>query len=317
MKILIDADPIVYQVGFAGEERWYELTWWPNGRECRAWFYNKYRLDRFMELMHIIPEEVEISLERESEPLSYILATVKRKLHNIFAAVDGFLAETKHEADEFQLYLTDGESNYRNKIATIAPYKGNRDPLHKPIYYQEIRDYMVEHWDARIVRGAEADDAVAIAQYQSDSYYDTVICTIDKDLRMIPGFHYNYMSKEDFFVDEKEASIAFYTQLLTGDTTDNIKGCYKVGAKKAKQLIDGVLEAKLWGNELELQLYGVCLQAYHDSIEKYGKATKYEHLGAKAALLENARLLWMQRYPGQLWTPPGEPDETISAFEDN
>lgn len=318
MKILIDADPIVYEVGFAGEERWYELRWWPDGVETYAWFYSKWRADRFIELLALHPEEYELWLERESEPLSYILSTVKRKLNNIFAAVDGFLADNKEVADEFQLYLTDGDSNFRNKVATIVPYKGNRDPNHKPIFYQEIRDYMVEHWDARIIRGAEADDAVSIAQHQADDLFDTVICTIDKDLKMVPGLHYNYRTKKEFYVGQQEAIINFYRQLLTGDNVDNIKGCYRVGPKAAEKIIDKLIEKYgLVGKELEQALYKACLAKYEESIEKYGEKTNYAHLGAEAALLENARLLHMQEYPGQLWTAPGEPDETISAFEDN
>lgn len=317
MKILIDADPIVYEVGFAGEERWYEFRWWPNGVEKYAWFYSKWRADKFIELMAVHEDEYELWLERESEPLGYVLATVKRKLNNIFAAVDGFLAETKESADEFQLYLTDGDSNFRNKIATIVPYKGNRDKLHKPIYYQEIRDYMVEHWGARIVRGAEADDAVSIAQHQQSDLFDTVICTIDKDLKMVPGLHYNYQKKEEFYVGQQEATVNFYRQLLTGDNTDNIKGVYRVGKVKAEKLIDEVLATGKIGKQLEEQLYAVALDQYEASIEQYGEKTGYANMGAEAALLENARLLHMQEYPGQLWTPPGEPDETISVFEDN
>lgn len=314
MKLLIDADPLVYQVGFAGEERWYELTWWPDGVEKQAWFYNRDRLDQFMTMFAISPDEVEISLEREAEPLQYVLSTLKRKLKNVFAAIDGFLAETDHEADEYQLYLTDGASNFRNNIATIAPYKGNRDPTHKPIYYHEIREYMVDHWGAIIMRGCEADDALSIAQHKQDDLFDSIICTIDKDLKMVPGLHYNYGTKEEFYVSERDALLAFYTQLLTGDTTDNIKGCYRAGKVLASNVIEDVLSLgahKSNLNDLEDELYEAVLAEYQASIDKHGAETKYAHMGAQAAVLENARLLWMQQYPGQLWTPPGQPDQVL------
>lgn len=316
MKVLIDADPIVYQVGFACEDRWYELAWEDNGTVKFAWFYYKERLNEFMELRNIVPEEVVITLEREAEPLRNALSTAKKKLNNILDAVDGFLAETGEAVDEYQLYLTDGASNYRNKIATIAGYKANRDPLHKPIYYKEIRDYLTEVWGARIIRGAEADDAVAIAQWQQGNFYDTCIATIDKDLKMVPGLHYNYLSQEAFSVDERQALYWFWKQVLTGDATDNIKGCYRVGPKLATELLHTLDEIKI-PELFDEAAYAVVLEAYEYSIKRYGKRTGYAELGAEAAVLENARLLWMQQWPGQLWTPPGEPWAEISAYEDN
>lgn len=315
MRILLDSDPIVYQVGFASEERWYELTWWPNGHEQTAWFYNKDRLDRFMTAMNIVPEEVEFHIERESEPLPYVLATVKRKLNVIFSAIDGFLAETDIQANEYQLYLTDGAANFRNKIATIVPYKGNRDPSHKPVFYHEIREYMMKHWDARMIRGAEADDAVSIAQHAQHNLYDTCICTIDKDLRMVPGLHYNYLSKQEFYISPREGIKHFYWQLLAGDATDNIKGCYRIGKTRAMKLIDTVDTLRY--DAYEQDLYDLCLEQYQESIRRYGAETKYHELGAEAALLENARLLWMQTVPGELWTPPGEPMGSIDLYEDD
>ena len=60
------------------------------------------------------------------------------------------------------------------------------------------------------------------------------------------------------------------------------------------------------------EMYEACRLLYADSIETFGAKTGYEHLGAKGALLENARLLWMLEYPGQLWTPPGKHDETFT-----
>ena len=109
----------------------------------------------------------------------------------------------------------------------------------------------------------------------------SIIATQDKDLNMIPGAHYNFTKKDGRFIYEAEADAFFYTQLLTGDTTDNIQGVPGLGPKKAAALLTPAL-----GNQVSM--YQVCKQAYNDD----------------DALLENARLLWIRRYPGQMWEVP-------------
>jgi 5'-3' exonuclease len=72
----------------------------------------------------------------------------------------------------------------------------------------------------------------------------------------------------------------FYTQLLTGDTADNIKGVKGIGPKKADKILDGLVA--------EADLY---------------KAVE-EHYETLDELIENARLLWLRRFEGQMWEPP-------------
>ena len=88
-----------------------------------------------------------------------------------------------------------------------------------------------------------------------------------------------------------------------------------MAGKMAAGILDDIADESPWF-ELEFKLYDAVLAQYQASIERYGKKTKYDHLGAEAALLENARLLWMQKYPGQLWTPPGEEDELLEEYGD-
>src|SRR5574343_1568457 len=67
---------------------------------------------------------------------------------------------------------------------------------------------------------------------------DTIIVTLDKDLDMIPGLHYNWVKNTIYDVNEDEALRFFYKQLLIGDTSDNIVGIRGIGPVKAKTLID-------------------------------------------------------------------------------
>jgi len=197
----------------------------------------------------------------EHETLSLCLSTLNHM-------IDGILYET--QADSYVGYLT-GAGNYREVVSVTRPYKGNRTG-NKPHWYKEIKEYLVSHHGAIVVDGKEADDMLGIDQ----SGEDTIICTIDKDLDMIKGWHYNWNKGSPYFKTEEESIKFFYTQLLTGDTVDNIQGIKGVGAKKAEKLLDGLT------GELEL-----CCAV--------GKAYAEAYDNPEEVMIEMATLLWIMR----------------------
>ena len=179
---------------------------------------------------------------------------------------------------EYQGYLT-GKTNFRNDIAVTAPYKGNRKSA-KPKHYQLLRDYMESAWSFTMIEDQEADDAIGIAAYEME-VGEYCICSIDKDLDMLRGDHYNFVKDERYFITEEEGIKNFYKQLLMGDRVDNIIGIKGIGTVKAERLLK---ECK---NENEMYL--AILEAYEGNAER---------------VLENGRLLWIRRQHNQLWTPP-------------
>jgi hypothetical protein len=171
-----------------------------------------------------------------------------------------------------------GSTNFRKDIATLKPYKGNRTS-EKPKYYLEIRDYLIKNYGAIMAEGQEADDLMGIAQWaKPDS--STVICSIDKDLDMIPGLHYNDKKDKLYEVSLEEANRFFVVQLLTGDATDNIPGVPGIGPKNAERL--------LWGRSAEEGIE-IVQQEYNKA---YGAS-------GQEAFEENARLLWIRRKENQ------------------
>ena len=136
----------------------------------------------------------------------------------------------KTEADIYKIYLT-GKGNFRYKVR--EDYKANRKGTDKPVHYQLVRDYLVSNFAAQVVDGMEADDALALEQTS-----DTVIATIDKDLLMVEGKHYNYGKGTWDTVSAEEGEYFFYKQMLTGDKVDNIIGIRGIGEKKASKLLD-------------------------------------------------------------------------------
>lgn len=125
-------------------------------------------------------------------------------------------------------FLTEGHSNFRIKVATTLPYKGQRKTnADKPKFYDEIRDYLQKHFGFQMMRGIEADDALVIASehYKNNKAVTTIIATKDKDLWQYPGHHYNMNTKKLMQITEGEAHRNLWRQVLLGDMgTDNVPG---------------------------------------------------------------------------------------------
>ena len=189
------------------------------------------------------------------------------------------LSETSFytNSGEYQVYLT-GKGNFREEIAKTAVYKGNRKGVEKPVWLSAIRDHLVEAWDAEISCGQEADDLIAIEATKFGNR--SVVASADKDMLQIPAFHFNFNTNVWKNVDEDSGLKFFYTQILTGDAADNIKGLYRVGPKKAEKILEGLVK--------EEDLWDAVLKAYD---------------GDRERVIENARLLWLRREEGELWQP--------------
>jgi len=180
--------------------------------------------------------------------------------------------------DSWSMHLT-GKNNFRYQIATTVPYKGNRVDKPKPKHLAFLRSHLVKEWGAIISEGEEADDTIAIeATKLGDS---CVIVSLDKDLDQVSGWHYNFVKRLSYYIKPEEALVKLYTQMITGDAADNIKGLFRIGPVKAAKIIGDTTN--------ELELYNKVLEAYEGDAER---------------VLENAQLLFLRRYEGQIWNPP-------------
>jgi hypothetical protein len=184
------------------------------------------------------------------------------------------------KCEDYDAFIT-GKTNFRFETATTHPYKGNRKLSEKPPHYAALRDKLVA-LGATISENQEADDDVGIASTK----YEGWIVHVDKDLNQLPGWHYNPVKDEQYYVTPFEGLVSFYTQLLTGDKIDNIVGLYGIGPVKAKKLLAGC--------ETEQQLYQAVIAAYAAHGEKPER------------VLENGQLLWLSRFEGQRWSLPSE-----------
>lgn len=177
---------------------------------------------------------------------------------------------------DFSVYLT-GRGNFRHDI--VGDYKANR-PTEKPQTLNLTKQWLINNYDAVVVDGQEADDAIAI-EANTLGYDNVIIVSVDKDFRQIPCLIYNYRKNELYKADELGAKYNFWKQVLTGDRVDNIKGLDGIGPKKAEKILEGTTT--------DQEMYQAVLKAYG---------------GDKEALTKTAQLVYLRREEGELWQCP-------------
>lgn len=200
----------------------------------------------------------------ENEHLGIAIARVEEM-------IDNTLLETG--ASEMSLYLT-GSGNFRYEV--YPEYKAHRKE-EKPRHLADLRKYLIDKYQAAVSEGCEADDLLGIEQCASEG---TIICSLDKDLRMIPGQHYSFAIRGPNW--ERPAEFAnvgefaglkhFYTQMLVGDPADNIKGAAGIGKVKAARILADCTDEKelfeavepFFSSEEELLMTGRCLWIWRE-----------------------------------------------------
>lgn len=130
--------------------------------------------------------------------------------------------------------------NFRKSVASY--YKANRTDVRKPFLLEYAKQYIMDNHNGMKWENLEADDVLGILTSSSDEY----LCfSQDKDLETIPGRH--WIGGEEVTITELEADYKFFTQTLTGDVTDNYKGCPKIGAVTAAKILAEAKDAEeMW-----------------------------------------------------------------------
>tara|TARA_R110000851_G_scaffold61962_6_gene142519 strand:+ start:3842 stop:4828 length:987 start_codon:yes stop_codon:yes gene_type:complete len=164
---------------------------------------------------------------------------------NISTKVDRMMADAG--CNRYMFFVTT-KHNFRDQL--VDDYKANRDDSDRPVNLAWAKHWAVKHLTAFWHKGLEADDLLGI-----HSKKNTVIWSLDKDLRQIAGEHLDYQPdpknpKKDIakvitvtndgnlqlkkWVTESgnkrqkiifNGTIGLYFQMLIGDSTDYILGC--------------------------------------------------------------------------------------------
>ena len=263
---LIDLDVLRYEVGSVGEK----LNKETGELEIRSFDFVKEVFDERIQTI--------VNGSGSADWIGFI--TADKRTHSM-ARRSGLLA------GEFL-------PNFREGISKGKVYKGTRKQ-DKPFHWINLTAYILALDNTFVAIGHEADDEIGIRAYSNPS---TIICTRDKDLRMVPGWHYGWeCGKQPEFGPVEYDSLGkielvrsksgnkikgggflfFGSQLLTGDVVDNIGGLRGVGPVKAYDLLSNCTS--------EREVF--------DSVKRHYEEVGGEHW--RQLLEEQCHLLWIIR----------------------
>lgn len=216
--------------------------------------------------------------------------------------VQGFINKLVADAsaDDYQVFLTT-KTNFRDDI--VDDYKANREDIERPVNLAWAKRWAVDNLESNFRSKLEADDLLGIHMNEN-----TILWSLDKDLRQIPGKHLDDATRQVVTVTEYgtlkdlgkkayfDGMVGFFYQLLIGDGTDWIVGCGKrvpadtkmgtkrvgIGHKAACQII--LKAAMRKPNDIE-----PVMEAVYNEYKKLWGDEWVHHLET------NARLLWMVR----------------------
>ncbi len=258
-----------------------------------------------------------------------------RTLDDMCLAVNTMLHDLRKScgAESADCHITPQDSTKAGRygVALQKAYQSGRSGGDKPRLLEDVREYIQRihrmgqpHLTGVSWYGAEADDGMACAAWDAHAAGTPELCVIaskDKDLRIVPGLHYNFDTGEiegaedTFGYIEKKTTVKisettgkkttthkprgygtkfFWWQMLMGDQADSIVGIPRVGIAKAYDIL---VDCK---NDYE------CLQVVKAAYKAHGESKGFLHWETKdpvewsKVLISEAQLLWMQRTPGDI-----------------
>jgi len=127
-----------------------------------------------------------------------------------------------------------------------STYKGNRDSRPSPDCLSYAMELIKNMATIKTMDRMEADDIMGMGSSSGSA----ISVTIDKDLKGVPGWHWNPdKEKEPREISKEEADRFFAEQVIAGDSTDSIPGLPKCGKKFFEKEI-GIFDSEDWMQEV-------------------------------------------------------------------
>ena len=123
----------------------------------------------------------------------------------------------------------------KNFRFTVNPeYKSDRKELIKPIYFNEVKQHLIDKHKAIYHTDLESDDLVNIYK---NKIPESFICACDSDiLEGLPGTQFNYKQFKWITTKPKDAKYKFWKNMISG-THNGIKGLKGKGEKYAEKVL--------------------------------------------------------------------------------
>ena len=295
MKCLIDVDILYYEIAALGQfvdEETGEVVMKPFDVVSKAFDERVFEIEAecwaTVDSLFFMTDNKQLYKRREIKKAKALKRVQKKLVKNPLDQVSEMMA-TIYQPSEYR-------PNFRDKVAKKKVYKGNRKS-ERPKHYINLVEYVCATRDVVMAEGCEADDLLAIHQCAAEPL-TTIICSRDKDLKIVPGMHFGwscgfqkqfgpaqvyYEGDIDISANGKKLSGTglkfFYSQVLTGDATDDYPGLPRCGPVKAykilsecsdeEEMFEAVAEAYKadYGNSVDKVGGEMCLP-WHDEMKE-------------------------------------------------
>ena len=232
-------------------------------------------LDGMARVFHSMVKEIEEAVQEDASAKGYVMEetiivlTVKPKLDCCKGLEDNFRYHIMQSVED----------------EAVKGYKANRAGMAVPEGLNDIYTYVAGLANCIIVGGIEADDYCVRKGLDGN-----LVSALDKDVVYSVPYAYNYGKKEWIDTTPEERRLWFWTQCITGDSSDGLRGVYRVGAKGAEKLLKDL------DNMTDYEAWKLVVTTY------YGKGQTLDEAVA------TARCVSMTQYTDEhglvLWTPP-------------
>ena len=138
------------------------------------------------------------------------------------------------KTDSVTMCLTD-RANFRRILN--PDYKANRSKSRLPIILRQVKQWIIEELNGQMWANLEADDIISILATDKEMDEETIIISIDKDFKSVPGIFYDYNKGEYHHPTEEEADNYHLVQTIAGDHTDGYSGVPGIGVTRAERLL--------------------------------------------------------------------------------
>ena len=203
----------------------------------------------------------------EKEIVALSINRLEQMAGNIFQEIE----DTGVEISGVEYFITTNKNDARK--AKVSTYKAQRK---RNKWVSMVRKYLIEMDFAKSCEVWEADDLIADRCAETE-VEDRIVLSIDKDMKQIEGFHFDYWRPRSTYDDqgnrivhrcrglsvmtEEDSNMFFWTQMLVGDGADNIKGVKGIGPKTAEKLL-----------KEEEDLQSIVYNCYDDCYQDGGRA---------------------------------------------
>lgn len=254
-----DLDSVKYAVASVGEKRSITVTHKTTGKEkefnTRTEFWGRDRKHSGGWLAEInkdrtspfLPEEFDIVDVQTPEPIENVLHSAKMTVErNVEAS----------KAESVQYFIGKGES-FRVERSTLLGYKQQRNSTLKPLYLDEVSDYLTSKFKAEVVTHYENDDRVVFETYKQPNKF---VIALDKDTYSCPVKFFNVNRPQEGIVncdcfgglylnDKNEVKgkgrMHLYYQICSLDDSDNYKAhCFSDVYWGQKSAYEALKDAK-------------------------------------------------------------------------